>query len=523
MTITLRFAAAAALTALSLGCQSAESGPLLETRIATGEIAGVAQGDVAAYLGIQFAAPPTGEMRWRSPAPPAPYSELYHADAFGPSCIQKRYAKGTDNRPWTVEYIVDGESEFSEDCLYVNVWTTAKSTDERMPVLFFIHGGGFVEGSGSVPLYDGAALARRGIVVVNVNYRVKAFGFLAHPELSAESPSSASGNYAIEDLIAALGWVRDNIAAFGGDPSQVTISGQSAGSSAVHSLIASPQAKGLFVRAIAQSGSGRRRSRATLAQAEDNGVQFMKAAGVASLAELRALSPEELLAVDVTGLRFGPIVDGAVIPASPAEAQASGAYNDTPILTGYTADEASSREQYGKATAAEHAANIERFYGEMKDQFLAAYPAADDGAAGEMSKSIGRDRTFASMYQWAVDRLKTTKHPIYCYMYTHVKPGPESDLFGAFHASELAYVFDNLDKAPHRPFTDEDREIADKMASYWTNFIKTGDPNGADLPPWPAVDVASKQVMELGAAFAPQPVLDPEKLALFEAFAASSH
>ena len=206
MTSALHFAAAAALTVLSFGCQSAETPPLLQTRIATGEVAGTAQGDVAAYLGIRYAAPPTGEMRWRSPAPPAPYSELYHADAFGPNCIQKPYAKGTDNRPWTKEYIVDGESEFSEDCLFLNVWTAAKSADERMPVLFFIHGGNFTEGSGSVPLYDGAALARRGIVVVNVNYRVKAFGFLAHPELSAESPASASGNYAIEDMIAALGW-----------------------------------------------------------------------------------------------------------------------------------------------------------------------------------------------------------------------------------------------------------------------------------------------------------------------------
>jgi len=245
-------------------------------------------------------------MRWRSPAPPAPYSELYHADAFGPNCIQKRYAKGTDNRPWAKEYIVDGESEFSEDCLFLNVWTAAKSADERMPVLFFIHGGGFNEGSGSVPLYDGAALARRGIVVVNINYRVKALGLMAHPELSAESPTSASTNYAIEDMIAALGWVRDNIAAFGGDPSQVTISGQSAGASAVHSLIASPQAKGLFARAIAQSGSGRRRTPATLAEAEDNGLRFMKDAGVSSLAEMRALSAEDLLAADVTVFRFHP-------------------------------------------------------------------------------------------------------------------------------------------------------------------------------------------------------------------------
>ena len=520
MTSALRFAAAAALTALSFGCQSAETGPLLQTRIATGEVAGTAQGDVAAYLGIRYAAPPTGEMRWRSPAPPAPYSELYHADAFGPNCIQKRYAKGTDNRPWTKEYIVDGESEFSEDCLYLNVWTAAKSADERMPVLFFIHGGGFNEGSGSVPLYDGAALARRGIVVVNINYRVKALGLMAHPELSAESPTSASGNYAIEDMIAALGWVRDNIAAFGGDPSQVTISGQSAGASAVHSLIASPQAKGLFARAIAQSGSGRRRTPATLAESEDNGLRFMKDAGVSSLAEMRALSAEELLAADVTVFRFRPIVDGVVVPASPTEAQASGAYNDTPILTGYTADEGSSREQYGEATTAEHTANIERFYGEMKDQFLAAYPAADDDAAGEASKSIGRDRTLASMYLWAADRLKTTKHPIYGYLYTHVKPGPESDLFGAFHAAELAYVFDNLDKAPNRPFTDKDREIAGKMAGYWTNFVKTGDPNGPGLAQWPVLDVSSKQLMELGGAFAPQPVLEAEKLALFEAVTA---
>jgi para-nitrobenzyl esterase len=400
------------------------------------------------------------------------------------------------------------------------VWTPANSTAERLPVFFWIHGGGFSSGSASVAIYDGAALAARGIVVVSINYRLSSLGFLAHPELTSESRVSSSGNYAIQDMIAALAWVRDNITAFGGDPNQVTIAGQSAGAGAVHSLILAPEAKGLFVRAIAQSGSGARRSSPSLAAAEATGVEFMAATGATSLAELRALPPEDLLAVDLTGMRFGPIIDGAVVPMSLADAQESGSYNDTPILTGYTADEGSSwSDQYGRATVAEHEANIEKTYGKLKDRFLKLYAASDDAAAGEMSKSLERDRTAALMYRWAADRLKTSKNPIYCYWYTHPEPGPESARWGAFHAAELAYVFDTLDKSTNRPFTDQDRAIARTMADYWSNFVKTGDPNGAGLEEWPALDVTSKRIMELGDAFRARKILSPMKLELFEAYA----
>ena len=520
MLSALRFAPIVVVAVLSVGCQS-EDGPLLKTEIATGKIEGVADGEVAVYLGIPYAAPPVGDMRWRPPSPAESWSGVRQADSFGANCVQKPFPNGVaEGKPWTKEYNVDPQSAFSEDCVYVNIWTPAKSTNERLPVFFWIHGGGFNSGSGSVPIYDGAALASRGIVVVNINYRLGAFGFLAHPELSSESPESSSGNYAIEDMIAALGWVRDNISAFGGDANQVTIAGQSAGAGAVHSLIASPGARGLFARAIAQSGSGARRSSTTLAKAEAAGLKFMAAAGAGSVTELRALPPDKLLAVELKGVRFGPIVDGAVIPVSPAEAEATGAYNDTPILTGYTADESSSWiPHYGRATVTEYEESIQRVYGDLKDELLQLYAAPDDQTAGEMSKSIARDRTAAAMYQWAADRLRTSKNPIYCYWYTHPEPGPESARWGAFHASELAYVFETLDKSPNRAFTEQDRAIAKTIADYWSNFIKTGDPNGPGLTEWPALDVTGKQIMELGEAFRARPILSPEKLKLFEAYA----
>ncbi len=468
-------------------------------------------------MGFPYAAPPTGENRWRPPQAPASWTGVRQTTSFGASCAQQRFPNGLgEGTPWTREYTVDPDSAISEDCLFANVWTPAKAATERLPVYVYIHGGGFNQGSGSIPIYDGAALAAHGIIVVNFNYRVEVFGFLALPELTKESPQSTSGNYGLLDMIAALEWVHDNIAAFGGDPSKVTIGGQSAGASAVHDLAIAPRARELFVGAIAESGSRPGGPGMPLAKAEGVGLQFMKLAGASDLAGLRAMSYEQLIGVAHEGMRFGPIVDGVVIPVGLGEALATGQYNDTPFLTGFTADEGSSSPNYGKTTLADFKDMLQKRFGGAASKWLEQYPASDDAQASEMSKQLSRDQNLAGMYAWAEERLKTTSKPIFEYLYTHPEPGPNAGQFGAFHSSEVPYIFQTLDKSPGRTFTDQDREIASKMSAYWTNFVRLGDPNGGDLPEWPAFNSADKQIMELGDNFEPRPVLSPEKLALFE-------
>ena len=391
-------------------------------------------------------------------------------------------------------------------------------------MLFWIYGGAFTSGGGDVAVYDGAKLAARGVVVVNANYRLGMLGFLAHPELSAEAGGS-SGNYGLRDQLAALAWIQRNIAAFGGDPSRVTIAGQSAGAASVHDLILSPLAKGLFHQAIPQSGSGMGLRLPRKADAESSGLRFTKATGL-TLAELRALTTDALTAIarqpEVSaalgaGLRFGPIADGAVVPEDPAAALAAGRYNDTPILTGLTADEGSAMDpQYRPSDAASYRESLARRYGPFAERFATAYPAAQPAAS---NPALSRDRGIASMLFWAEGRRKTSRQAAYAYLFTHVEPGPDSAQYGAFHSSEMPYVFDTLDRSPGRTFTALDHEVASRLGSYWANFVKTGDPNGAGLPPWPKLDDAGL-VMELGGPFAARP-LDPERLELFREYVRS--
>ena len=497
------------------GCESSPEGPLLETQTVNGAIAGVEQDGVAAYLGVPFAAPPVGDLRWKHPQPVTDWEGVRQANRYGGSCMQQRYEDGITNSPWTKEYMVDPNSEITEDCLYLNVWTPAKSAEERLPVFFWIHGGGWNQGSGSLLLYSGKEMANNGVVFVNVNYRLGLFGLLPHPELTAEA--GTSGNYGVADLVAALEWVRDNIENFGGDPNRVTIAGQSAGSRAVHFLTYAPKAKGLFHAIIPQSGSRVTGNSETREQAEERGVAFMKAVGASSLAELRAMSAEELeTAMDKGVARFQPIIDGELVPLDAAEVYAQATYPDTPVLTGFTADEGSSRPDYGQDTAAEFQASVRERYGDLADRFLEIYPAPDDAAAGEATKQLARDANIATMYLWSKRRMETSKQPIYGYLFTRTLPGPKSDFFGAFHSAELAYEFNTLDVLEGRDLTEADDEIASHIIRYWTNFAKTGNPNGEGLPAWPQLDFNRKQIMELGSGFAPRPALSNEKLALFE-------
>ena len=479
-----------------------------------GSLRGRADKGVFAYLGIPYAAPPTGANRWRAPQPPAKWISERSATRFSASCIQTLMPHGF--AAWTPEFMTP--PPVSEDCLYLNVWTPAKSGGRKLPVLFWIHGGGFAFWSGSVPVYNGAALARKGVVVVTINYRLGALGLMAHPELTRESGVGASGNYALLDMVAALTWVHANISAFGGDPSQVTVAGQSAGARSIHNLIASPLGKGLFIRAIAESGSGLGGEEMSLADAEKVGQQVADAHHVRSLAELRAL-PAEVFAAPSPGspppagppLRFAPVIDRLVL------FREGDVISDVPVLAGVNADEGSSTTaNYGQPSRQALDARLERVYGANASPFKAIYTSASDAEAGEQAKQLGRDRGIASMYFWAQDRVKHSRSPIFGYYFAHALPGAEAVKYGTFHASEIAFAFDNLDMAD-RPYAQRDREIADKMSSYWVNFTRTGNPNGKGLAKWPALN-RTGEVMVLGDQFGSRPALPAAKLKAYKEF-----
>jgi carboxylesterase type B len=507
----------AALTVVAAQARRAASPELVgPVRVRQGQLTGVPGRNpaITVFKGVPYALPPTGNRRWRAPEPAAAWTGIRSAAAFGPACIQQIVQ---EKKPWTYEFMA--HDAVSEDCLVLNVWTPARAANERHPVLIYIHGGANTEGSGSVPAYDGEGLAGKGLVVVTINYRLGIFGFLAHPELTAEATSShASGNYGLLDQIAAVRWVHDNIQAFGGDAARITIDGQSAGASAVHNLTASPLARGLFQRAIAESGGssvtggGMR----LLADQEADGVRFAKAKGAASLAALRAMSWQDLFApipTDGRGgagraapFRWGPVVDGYALPASVRDIFASGRQNDVPTLTGANADEGGASPK-PTATAASFAAQARQRYGADADAFLALYPAASDEQARLAQNTSARDLARVSMYLWALDRGKTAKTSAYTYFWTHPLPGPDAGTYGAFHTSEVPYALDTLGMSS-RPFTADDRRIADAMSSYWVNFATTGNPNGTGLPDWPAVSARAATTMEIGERIGAIPIAE---------------
>jgi para-nitrobenzyl esterase len=503
----------AAVVLASMSAPMTAKPPSPSVHVETGVLEGTDEGGVLSWKGIPFAAPPVGPDRWHAPRPAPAWAGVRSAKAFGANCMQDDGPTARNMPPWTPEYMIQGA--VSEDCLFLNVWAPARRTAQKLPVMVWIHGGAFRSGGGDVPVYDGRNLAARGIIVVTLNYRLGVYGFLAHPLLTAEA--GTSGNYGLLDQIAALQWVKRNIGAFGGDPAKVTIAGQSAGAASVHDLILSPLAKGLFVRAIAQSGSGMGIPLDQRPPAEAGGAKLGEALGATSLAALRALTPAQLVQAErKAGRGFSPIADGVVLPADPAAALAAGHYNDTPVLTGYVADEGNS---FGPrpSNAGAFSKEVGRRYGRFADRFLAAYPVEKfpDSAA-----ALSRDRTVASMLLWANDRRKTSHSPIYAYLFTHVEPGPDSARFGAFHSSEIPYVFGTLDKAPQRGFVALDRTVSDWNQSYWANFVKSGNPRSSGLAAWPKLD-DRMMLMEFGSEAKARPAMSAEQLRLFTEYVAA--
>jgi len=418
-----------------------------------GDVAGVhgRNTEVMVFRGIPYAAPPVGERRWAPPEPAASWSGVRRADRFEPACMQNVV---TERKPWTYEFMAHGA--VSEDCLYLNIWTRRVGPGARQPVYVFLHGGGFNEGSGAVSVYDGEGLARKGLVVVTINYRLGAFGFLAHPELTKSSPQHISGNYGLLDQIAALRWVRDNISGFGGDPTRVTLAGQSAGGISVLQLMTSPMAKGLFQRAIVESGllGGRAPN---LSDAERDGLRWSEAKRASTAASMHALGALDVATRVVLpnpnaasplpaapALGFRPTIDDVVLPDDPASVA-----TDVPLLIGANLDEGTKEQQR------------------------------------------------ITLTEWAQQRATTSRSKTFTYFWTHALPGPDQTKYGAFHTSEVPYAMNTL-SVSDRPFTDVDRHIADQMSSYWANFATNGDPNGTGLPAWPAATEQPTRIMHIG-------------------------
>jgi para-nitrobenzyl esterase len=470
-----------------------EAEALAPVKLDGGLVQGVAQDGLTVYTGLPFASPPVGDLRWRPPQPVAKWEGIRTAEKFAPGCIQQMGGPPP--------------SGMSEDCLYLNVWTPARSPKDHLPVLVWIYGGGFNAGATSIPVHSGDKLARRGVVLVTIAYRVGTLGFFAHPDLSAESPHRVSGNYGLLDMIAGLQWIQRNISAFGGDPKRVTIFGESAGGIAVSMLCASPLAKGLFHGAISQSGGSfgpfskipsPGENMRVLADAETSGAEFAKSAGVESLRDLRALSAERILeaARKQRGMAW-PIVDGWVIPDDQYRLYEAGRFNDTPILVGYNSDEGLSFSPGRNPD--EYVAGVRKRYGPFADRLLEAYPAASD-TVPKTARDLARDSAFGwHTWSWALLQSQHGKSKVFYYYFDQHPEYPVDSPqagHGSPHGIDVPYVFEHLEES-RRPITTEDRRISDAMAAYWTNFAKRLDPNGSGVPAWPAFSDKNPAVMYL--------------------------
>lgn len=426
--------------------------PIRETVIETGKVRGVPGGNTicTVFKGIPYAKPPVGELRWKAPQPAEPWKGTRACVEFGPAGIQGDRSV----QPYWGYNMYPTPYEVSEDCLYINVWTPAESTDEKLPVLFWTHGGANEGGFGHEEENDGEALARRGCILVTYNYRMSAFGFLAHPQLSKEDPNGVSGNYGFMDAVAALKWTRRNIAAFGGDPDNITIGGQSAGCMMTMCLTVSPLTKGDYAKIVYHSGVSTTSGvfgKKNLAEAERDGLTWMEKKGCKNIAEMRALSVEDVLSKIDERWRFTEIEDGYSLTGNYAEQIGGGEFPDVPVICSVTADE-------GRRVP-----GIRQIIGEGTRSFCEA-------------------------------QLKLGRKPAYAFRFSRYLPGDDE---GAWHTSELFYLFGTIDRT-WRPMTGYDYDLSKTMTDFWANFMKTGDPNGPGLPIWTPYTEENKMAFDLG-------------------------
>ncbi len=466
------------------------AGPQVKTE--SGVVEGKESGAVHAFLGIPFAAPPVGDLRWKPPVPAAKWTGVRKATEFGAYCLQGD---------------VYGDMNFrgvkgSEDCLFLNVWAPAKPAAAKLPVMVWIYGGGFAAGSTSEGRQDGTVLAQQGVIVVSMNYRLGIFGFFVHPELAKESGHNSAGNYGLLDQLAALHWVHDNIAAFGGDASNVTIFGESAGSFSVSAQMASPLGKGLFQKAIGESGAAffsEGLSFEPLSAREEKDPRTVSAKlGVSTLAELRAIPAQKLLEAfappQSPGFDFGPDVDGYFLPESVPAIFAAGKQSDVPLLAGWNHDEGSYEVVFNpkKPTAESMKADAHKEFGDKAAEFLRLYPIDTDEHVLRSAEDLAGDRFIAwSTWEWIESQSKTGKQPIYRYRFDLGPPAdPKAPQLGAYHSAEIEYVFGQLDTKDGIKWRPEDRKLSEEMQKYWANFARSGDPNGPGLAKWPVYSAA---------------------------------
>lgn len=461
-----------------------------------GLVHGTEENAVAIYKGIPFARPPVGNLRWKEPEPPTAWSGILNADKFAPACPQHG------------SYPKDAPREAtSEDCLYLNIWRPLGAVEEKLPVMVWIHGGNLRNGSASIPLYAGDQLVRNGVIVVTANYRLGALGFLAHPELTKESRHQSSGNYGLMDQIAALNWIQQNIAAFGGDPDKVTVFGQSSGAISISALASSTLTENLFHRVIAQSGSlfepMEFANNLKLEGAEWIGQHFIAHANATSMQELRRMPASELL-----NIPFGAniIVDGYVLPRTPYDAHRGNQHRRVPVLIGYTADEGQEFIADRTITTANFTEELGRHFPGFMVRLAGPDPGSSNQEARSAALAFERDVRFGwSMWTWARLASRESEAGAYFYQFTQLTPYPTDSPqagWGAAHGSEMAYVFGHLDQRPWA-WTEHDRRLSSMMTAYWTNFARSGDPNGQGLPKWPKFSSASPLVMQLGEVVEP--------------------
>jgi len=469
-------------------CPLKSSGQLSEIKTENGLVSGYKSGDISIFKGIPFAQPPVGDLRWKAPQPAKNWTGVLKCDKFSASPMQ---GKPVPFMMWTEEFITPPE-KLSEDCLYLNIWTPAKSVKEKLPVFVWIYGGGFSSGSAACAVYDGEEMSKKGIIFVSINYRVGVLGFLVHPELSRETDNKVSGNYGLLDQVAALKWIQRNIEAFGGDPQKVTIAGQSAGSMSVCALVASPLAKGLFRGAIAQSGGILSNFMSmSFSDAEKEGSAFMEKMKVTNIEELRKKTAEELIAA---GGSFRPVYDGYVIPGDVFAAFKNGQFNDVSMMTGWVTGDGSLMGNQTMTPEKYKQQAVEK-YGDKAEQYMKIFPGATSDQVASSLKELSLMQ-FAALpaHLWA----GFSKSKAYIYQFSHVpvdKPGFPN--YGAFHTSEVPFALHTL-HLWKRPWRDVDLAVEKTMSDYWVNFVKKGNPNGEGLPEWGVYDKSSGNIMEIG-------------------------